>query len=132
MSALNVYFRDVQHFLELALLVLFWFTPIVYPLDFLTNNLPSDTIFGERLGLLNPVTPVVSIYHRVLYNPDNFERVSADGTVPAAGEWVFDVLVRDQLWHLGNLIIPATLAGIAIFVGFRVFAKLEGNLGEEL
>ncbi len=132
LSALNVYFRDVQHFLELALLVLFWFTPIVYPLSFLTNNLPADTFVGERLGLLNPLTPIVTVFHRVLYNPGNFERVSADGSVPEAGGWVFDVVQRGQLWHLGNLIIPATLAVGAVYFGFRIFAKLEGNLGEEL
>ena len=31
LAAVNVYLRDTQHFLELALLAWFWMTPIVYP-----------------------------------------------------------------------------------------------------
>ena len=35
MAVLNVYFRDVQHLLEVGLLAWFWMTPIVYPIAFL-------------------------------------------------------------------------------------------------
>ena len=33
LSAINVYLRDTQHFLELALLAWFWVTPVVYPFE---------------------------------------------------------------------------------------------------
>ena len=32
LSVLNVYFRDVQHFVGIALQVLFYSAPIVYPI----------------------------------------------------------------------------------------------------
>lgn len=132
LSAVNVYFRDVQHFLELGLLVLFWFTPIVYPYSFVANSLPQDTIFGDRLGMLNPITPIVTIFRRVLYNPENFERVNGDKSIPEEGDWVFDILLRPASWHLTNLIIPAVTAVVFLYLGFKIFAKLEANLGEEL
>ena len=42
LGAINVYLRDTQHFLELALLAWFWMTPIVY--GFMTIGEP------RRLG----------------------------------------------------------------------------------
>ena len=43
LSAINVYLRDTQHFLELALLAWFWVTPVVY--GFMT--------IGKRNGLVH-------------------------------------------------------------------------------
>ncbi len=132
LSALNVYFRDVQHFLELGMLVLFWFTPIVYPFSFVADSLGYDSFLGDRLGMLNPITPLVTLFQRVLYNPGNFERVNGDGTIPEQGDWVFDILMQDTSWYLGNLAYPAALAVISVYLGFKVFSRLEANLGEEL
>jgi len=134
LSAVNVYFRDVQHFLELGLLVLFWFTPIVYPYSFFANNadLTGLTFLGDRAAMLNPLTPIVTIFKRVLYNPENFERVNGDGSIPEEGDWVFDVMLRSPTWHLQNLAIPGVMSIVLLYVGFKIFTKLEGNLGEEI
>jgi len=134
LSAINVYYRDVQHFLELGLLVLFWFTPIVYPYSFFANNedLVGLTFLGDRLAMLNPLTPIVTIFRRVLYNPENFERVNGDGTAPDEGEWVHDIMLRSTSWHLENLAIPAIASIFFLYVGFKIFTRLEANLGEEI
>ena len=57
-AACNVYARDLQHLLELALLAWFWMTPIVYPWatpadKLVENDLPSG------LTMINPITPIV-------------------------------------------------------------------------
>jgi len=33
LAALTVFFRDIQHFLAIAMRILFWFTPIIYPIS---------------------------------------------------------------------------------------------------
>src|SRR2546427_2531 len=50
LSAANVYLRDIQHFVELALLAWFWLTPIVYLFTQLTSHLHNHL----ALALINP------------------------------------------------------------------------------
>lgn len=52
-AAINVRFRDVKHALPLVLQVLFFATPIVYPLS-------SVPVFWQRVLDLNPLTAVVT------------------------------------------------------------------------
>ncbi|MDA1194903.1 MAG: ABC transporter permease [Planctomycetota bacterium] len=52
-AAVNVRFRDVKHGLPLALQVLFFATPIVYPLTALPD-------LAQRVAALNPLTAVVA------------------------------------------------------------------------
>ncbi len=124
LSAANVFFRDVQHFLELALLALFWFTPIVYAYDFAGNAIRDRLGVGaERLAMLNPITPLVTTFQRVLYNPTNFEPEQQAN---------FALLLRPTRWYLENLAISATVAIVLLVVGGRVFARLEGAFAERL
>ncbi len=125
LSALNVHFRDVQHFLELGLLTWFWFTPIVYVFDFLGNELIGKWGAGaERIAMLNPMTPVVITFQRVVYNPTNFtDEQQASFTL---------LLNRPTSWYIENLAISGLFGVVLMYVGFKVFSKLEANLGEEL
>ena len=77
-SALNVRYRDVGHLLSLALLVWFWFTPIVYQGWLVQQKLEEVQILGLdawALYLLNPVAVIVIGFQRALY-----------AVVPAPGE----------------------------------------------
>ena len=58
LGAINVYLRDTQHFLELALLAWFWMTPIVY--GFMTIGRRVAAWFA-KVYMLNPITPIVLI-----------------------------------------------------------------------
>jgi ABC-2 type transport system permease protein len=120
LAALNVYFRDVQHFLELGLLTWFWFTPIVYLYDFVGKALGP----WERLAMLNPMIPVVTTFQRVVYNPTNFSPEKQSS---------FELLLgRSTLWYLENLAISGAMGLAFLYLGFKVFTHLEANLGEEL
>jgi ABC-2 type transport system permease protein len=56
----NVYYRDVKHFVEVALQVLFWVTPVVYDL--------SDVPGRLRLPiLLSPMSPFIAALHDIFY-----------------------------------------------------------------
>ena len=59
-SALNVYFRDLEHILGIVTMAWFYLTPIVYTIDMVPT---------QFLGLfyLNPMTSIVQAYREVLY-----------------------------------------------------------------
>lgn len=123
LSALNVYYRDVQHFLELGLLTLFWMTPVVYQYSFAAQALidaygPS----GERWILLNPLVPVIATFKRVLYNPSNFDDPSGS----------FELLMRPSSWYLQNLAVSGLVGLVLMYIGFKVFTRLEANFGEQI
>jgi ABC-type polysaccharide/polyol phosphate export permease len=102
LSALNVYFRDIQHFMSILLLVWLYLTPIIYPFTLVQNSHPEVA----KLMKLNPMTDAALSYRNVLYN----------GTFPGWGEFGYFV---------------AWAVGIFLF-GKWVFNKLEGGLAEEL
>ena len=54
-SALNVYFRDIQHLVEVGLIVLFWLSPIVYSFSFVDALLAEIPVIRE-VYLANPIT----------------------------------------------------------------------------
>ena len=56
----TAYFRDVRHFVDVGLAVLFWATPIVYE----TTQLPPRV---QRAILLTPLSPYITAYHDVFY-----------------------------------------------------------------
>jgi lipopolysaccharide transport system permease protein len=56
---LNVVYRDVGYIVNSALVVLFWATPIVYPLE----HLPEK---AHRFMLLNPMASVLSCLRAIV------------------------------------------------------------------
>ncbi len=123
LGALNVYYRDTGHFLELGLLALFWFTPIVYQYDFLARALREwGGTRAEWIIALNPLVAPIGVFHRVLYNPDNLDPVDKDK--------YFALLANDD-GILGPLMWLSLLAGMILFIaGLRVFARMEANFGK--
>ena len=113
-SVANVYMRDMSHFVELALMAWFWITPIVYPFKQLTGALHGHA----ALGLLNPVTSIVLVFQRALYGQF--------GKPPVLDPHL------SFFWYLRNLGVVTVGALVLTAVALRVFARLEGNLAEEL
>ena len=105
-SAANVYFRDVQHFLGVALAPWMFLTPILYPL----NMVPADREFlgiGYRtLYQLNPMVSWAEAYRNALY----------DLRFPSAERWL--------------AIVVATV--VVLTGGFRIFRRLEPRMAEEV
>jgi ABC-2 type transport system permease protein len=113
-AAVNVYLRDTQHLLELALLAWFWGSAIVYNVELLRDRL------GEQawVVLLNPVIPIVTAFQRVIYNPPD----EANILPPDAG----------QGWYLRNLGFVAIAAVVVLFVALWLFGRLEDDFAEEI
>jgi ABC-2 type transport system permease protein len=120
-AGLNVRYRDVQHLLNLGLLVWFWMTPIVYQgalvQEFLTKNRP-DTLWS--VYLLNPLATIVFGFQRALYGVV---------TTPTGQRILPDVSLT---WMAGMLL--AVLAGSLLLLAFtwRLFFHLSGDFAEEL
>lgn len=61
-SALNVFYSDVRHLLEIFLQIWFWLTPIIYPVSFVPQRF-------QALYKLNPAVLFVESYRNcLLYN----------------------------------------------------------------
>lgn len=60
-SALNVYFRDVEHFMNIVLLIWIYLTPVIYPL-----NLGGVQKYLTILKI-NPMTEMTECFRAVLY-----------------------------------------------------------------
>jgi ABC-2 type transport system permease protein len=68
LSAVTVYFRDLQHIMGIIALAWKFLTPIMYSIDRIPENLLP-------IFLLNPMTPVITAYREILYygrTPDLF------------------------------------------------------------
>ena len=103
LAAGNAYFRDVQHFLGIALNVWFYSTPILYPADVLDGQ-PA---FVRLVVLeLNPMSIFVDSYRDVLYHL----------RMPTGVQWLSMTAV----------------ALVTLAVGVTVFRRLEPQLAEEL
>lgn len=59
-SALNVYFRDLEHILGILTMAWMYATPILYDIDMVPQNL-------QPLFELNPMTPIVLAFRDILY-----------------------------------------------------------------
>jgi ABC-2 type transport system permease protein len=123
LAALNVYFRDLQHLMELAMLAWFWMTPIVYPWQLPADQLASRGI-PTLVTLLNPVTAIVITLQRGIYGTASY--TAEDGTV------VSILPHESSLWYLRNLAIVGVGATILLGVAIHVFGRLESNFAEEL
>jgi ABC-2 type transport system permease protein len=99
LSAATTFFRDVRHFVDIGLSLLFWTTPIVYPV----SQVPE---WLRPVLLLTPMSPFVAAYHNIFY----------DGLWPAPLVWAgalgygLGMFALGAVWflsvedHLGELI----------------------------
>jgi ABC-2 type transport system permease protein len=118
-AGLNVRYRDVQHLLNLGLLVWFWLTPIVYQGALVEEYLSKHSNVLWNLFLLNPLATIVFGFQRALY-----------GVVSPNGQHVLpDVSLA---WLAGMLF--GVLAGSLVLLAYtwRLFFHLSGDFAEEL
>lgn len=107
LSVLNVYFRDVQHFMAILLQIWFYATPVIYPISFVQDWANKHHhVWVMWLYRANPMVAFTESFHRVLY----------DLRWPAWG---------DVLWMV-------VASALALLFGWLVFRRYEPRLAEEL
>jgi ABC-2 type transport system permease protein len=118
-AGLNVRYRDVQHLLNLGLLVWFWMTPIVYQGALAQRFLMEQSSVLWNLFLVNPLATIVFGFQRALY-----------GVVSPEGQ---DVLPQVSLrWMGGMLLLVLTASLLLLSYTWRLFFRLSGDFAEEL
>ncbi len=141
LSAINVYLRDTEHLLELALLAWFWLSAIVYPYRLVAERLGPGR---EWWASLNPIIPIVLTFQRVLYNPravnmgwyiNQPSDGSGSGTDPA--NRIADVqapaLIAHPLgWYISRLSVVGVVAVALFFGALWLFGRLEDDMAEEI
>jgi len=104
LAALFVRFRDLQQIWELALQLMFYASPIIYPVGFLPP-------WAKKLVFLNPFTQVMQDIRALLFYPDKPENlVTASSAFGGVGRGVpiaiaigtlvlgYTVFKRDEPW----------------------------------
>lgn len=141
LSSLTVYLRDIAHFMELALLLWFWLTPVVYPVyqvyDKLVNH--PHKLFGHQMShisfgwvLSNPMVAPVLAFQRAFYKTAS-PVVKCGPADPAGKVCTTHILVNFPFgWYLRELGILMVVAVVLIWIGFTIFGRAEGNFAEEL
>ena len=119
LSALNVFFRDIEHFLGIVLTVWFFATPIIYP---------RETIQGNRLATaiitINPMTWLVEAYQNIFYGSPNTLHDGAKTTYLGtfATAWP----------NYRPLLGFVALSVVLLVVGFITFTRLSHRFVEEV
>jgi len=127
LSAVNVYLRDTQHLLEVALLGWFWLSAVAYPFGLVQTKLEDKWGAGaEWLAGLNPVLTVVITFQRTLYNPDY------SGTSTSAVNEANSLPYHPWTWYMTLLGGALAASLVLLFGSLWLFSKLEDNFAEEI
>jgi ABC-2 type transport system permease protein len=127
LAAVNVYLRDVQHLIEVVVgSAWFWACPIVYSFAHIVSpKLSAHHIVW--IYFLNPMTPIVMTFERVLY--------AKTGLVPLTTGAHTPVLLLPPWGPLTYVELDAAVLGASLlflYLAMLVFGRLAGNFAEEL
>lgn len=98
-SAVTVYFRDLEQIMSVIIMAWIYVTPIMYNMEYVPEQY-------RMLVVLNPMTPIVEVYHQILY---------------------YRILPTKSY-----LLLAAITSILTFLIGFVVFAKLDRNFAEEM
>jgi ABC-2 type transport system permease protein len=126
-AGLNVRYRDVQHLLNLGLLVWFWLTPIVYQGALVQDFLTKKSAVLWNLFLLNPLATIVFGFQRALYGVVN-------PVITVKGKPVVVPVLPDVslAWLAGMLCLVLVGSLLLLAYTWRLFFHLSGDFAEEL
>lgn len=113
LSAVNVYLRDTQHFIEIYVVIMFWCSPIVYPFGFVHQILNGSWL--ETIYLSNPITIGILAGQRGMWSA---------GTDDLNQYWPPDLDAR--------LAVCWIFAITILWLSQRIFSKLQGNFAQEI
>ncbi len=109
LSAVNVYLRDIQYLVEVALMVAFWASPVIYSWTMVREN--TSHLLTE-IYLSNPVTLAVLGFQRAFW--------SAGSDTPLPDHFAL------RLWTALGVSL------VLLWLGQRLFTRIQGNFAQEL
>jgi ABC-2 type transport system permease protein len=108
-SSLFVRYRDVKPITDVVLQVLFYATPIFYPIERISNE-----TLREAVMMLNPLAPIIQQARYAIIDPHQ-----AESAAQAAG-------------GLSHLLVPAAITLGLFAFGFYIFNREAPRIAEEL
>jgi ABC-2 type transport system permease protein len=111
LAAANVFFRDVENVVDLALLVVTWASPVLYPWTAVRDVLGDGLLL--TLYLSNPVTVGVNFFHLAFWAPG------------LSGPTEFPPLA-------GPLLLAALIVAVTLVAGQTMFDRSSGRFAQEL
>jgi ABC-2 type transport system permease protein len=123
LSALNVFLRDVAYLVEVAILVLFWASPIVYSWLQVSKSLHGGWL--AYAYLYNPITPAILAFQKATW----FSGPAVQAEFAKTGVRAAQIYPENLNWYL----LGAILLGV-VFLWFahRIFGRLEGSFAQEI
>jgi ABC-2 type transport system permease protein len=109
-AAVNVYLRDTQYLVEVATLLLFWMSPVVYSWQMAQGIITNPAILEVYTN--NPLTLAILGFQRA------FWVAGGDAAYPA------QLALR--------LAIALVIGLVLLLISHRVFLRLQGNFAQEL
>lgn len=109
-GAVNVYLRDTQYLVEVAMMLVFWASPVVYSWQ-MVHELVTNT-FVMDLYTANPLTLAVIGYQKAF--------------------WVAGDVLAQPADLLLKLTIALVFGLMLLLASHRVFLRLQGNFAQEL
>jgi ABC-2 type transport system permease protein len=152
LSAVNVYLRDTQHLVEVLIgTAWFWFCPIVYSYQRQVWPRLGPHGIPTFIYSLNPMTPPVMTFQRVLYNRMGTVTLTTSKTALRQFvhlpffqrgfmvRYVKPTIQHAQLlpnWHpltyVGQDALVLVFGLVLFYFALVVFGRLAGNFAEEL
>lgn len=125
LSAVNVYFRDVEHLILVALQAWFWAVPIVYSFNLVHDLFQKHHLqFLTDLYLIDPVTLIILAFQRALYG-------KVVVTTPTVKHY-YVLATYPMHFYVAALAILLVVSIVLLFGAMLVFARIEGNFAQEL
>lgn len=109
-GAINVYLRDIQYLVEVAMMLVFWGSPVVYSWA-MVHGILGDSILMD-VYTNNPLTLAVLGFQEAFW---------MDGT---AAMYPTHLLLR--------LVIALVVGLVLLVLSHRLFLRLQGNFAQEL
>jgi ABC-type polysaccharide/polyol phosphate export permease len=109
LSVANVYFRDSAHFVAIGMQVLFYATPVIYPITLVSQVSPDSLVARwhiDDLYMANPLVHFVEAFRDILY----------EHHVPP----------------LGTVTVVVLSSVVSLWLGWAVFSRFSKRLAEEL
>jgi lipopolysaccharide transport system permease protein len=104
-SALNVFFRDLQHIITIVMMIWFFGTPIIYPLEMVPEKF-------QLFIKINPMTIYAAYYRNIFY----YVKYPEGAGFPS---------IQETMVALG-------ITMLIFFIGYFVFKKLDPRFAEKV
>jgi ABC-2 type transport system permease protein len=113
LGAINVYLRDTEHLVGVALILGFWASPILYSMNFVQAAIGGTWL--ETLYLSNPVTIAIIAMQKAVW---------ISGSNDPSVIWPPDLGLR--------LLVALVVSLVLLIISQRIFSRLQGNFAQEL